>query len=226
MDSYSELTDDAGRRQTVPERVTAYFSQLDAEDQAEIRELRHELMESIGGVDESSSELHVDSTTIVRAKSLMQVENEKVFEVRHTVAYWISISFLFGAILFLSGSIFWLYEDHIETDDVYILVTVGFFVGTIAFLVGSYLGLYEVINTEDDEDSNPHRNRYCCPSKGTGCTKYIHSLSTYVFHWTQGKRLYRIGQPYRTLLVVCSIKSLSPMMLCKSCILLARQENG
>ena len=68
------------------------------------------------------------------------------YQFRHTVSYWISISFIFGSLLFTTGSAFWIIDDYITTEDYYALVTVAYFAGACAFGTGSYFGYHEVIN--------------------------------------------------------------------------------
>jgi len=156
-------------------KVDQFFSRLDKVDQQE--QLKEEptshVPESVAGNAEHNG-ASMDMDDAVSKK--LRFDDPRIFELRHSISYWISISFLFGAILFFSGSIFWIYDD-VEADDSYILVVVAFFVGTVAFLIGSYLGLYEVINIDSSDET-----RYLLPKDKKDCRNmsWIAAMSYFV----------------------------------------------
>merc|ERR1719242_1346581 len=77
-----------------------------------------------------------------------------------TLPYWISISFLFGSVLYTSGSFFWIIDDYLTENDYFALVTVAFLIGGTAFLLGGYMNFYGIINSPDpDEDLKGHKKR-------------------------------------------------------------------
>jgi len=158
---------------SVSQRVDAYFSQLDVEDHAILNELsREEPLLCIGESDEILPE-NINCAADTRKRS--GIHKQQIFQPRHTITYWISTAFLFGAVLFLSASVFWLYQTNSGNEDIHILVTVGFFSATIFFLIGSYLGYYEVINAQTDP--NPHRKMYCFPSPGKKTANFWTALA-------------------------------------------------
>ena len=70
------------------------------------------------------------------------------------VPYWVSVSFLVGAILFVYGSFAWfaMGDTPVTPFDMHVQVTYPFWVGSVLFLVGCYLGFVEVINANLEED--------------------------------------------------------------------------
>ena len=80
-----------------------------------------------------------------------------------TLPYWIAISFLFGSVLYTSGSFFWIIDDYLTDNDYFALVTVAFLIGGTAFLVGGYINFYGVINSPDPDEGlkgHPRRRRF------------------------------------------------------------------
>lgn len=66
---------------------------------------------------------------------------------KHTACYWVAISFIFGSIVFTSGSFFWLFDLN-ETQEM-ALVNYPYFAGSITFSVGSYISWWETMNLKD-----------------------------------------------------------------------------
>jgi len=87
---------------------------------------------------------------IPKVSDAMSVEEEEQrklkWSFRQTVAYWISVSFIFGCILFTTGSYFWLISGSLSPSDSYTLVTVAFNVGNLACQIGSYASTICIVN--------------------------------------------------------------------------------
>jgi len=59
-----------------------------------------------------------------------------------TLPYWISVNFLFGSLLYTSGSLAWTFDHYLTPNDYYSLVTVAFFTGGTSFGLGNAMNLY------------------------------------------------------------------------------------
>jgi hypothetical protein len=64
---------------------------------------------------------------------------------RHTVSYWVCISFILGSLLFIAGCAFW-YKHYAFESRKRALVTYPFLFGSIMFTTGSYLGVFQAAN--------------------------------------------------------------------------------
>lgn len=64
---------------------------------------------------------------------------------RHTVSYWVCITFILGSLLFVAGCAFW-YKHYVYESRKRALVTYPFLCGSVMFTLGSYLGLFQAIN--------------------------------------------------------------------------------
>ena len=64
---------------------------------------------------------------------------------RHTVSYWVCISFILGSLLFVAGCAFW-YKHYVYESRKRALVTYPFLCGSVMFTLGSYLGVFQAIN--------------------------------------------------------------------------------
>jgi len=59
-----------------------------------------------------------------------------------TLPYWISVQFVFGSVLYTSGSLAWTFDHYLTPNDYYSLVTVAFFTGGTSFGVANFMNLY------------------------------------------------------------------------------------
>jgi len=59
-----------------------------------------------------------------------------------TLPYWISVNFVFGSLLYTSGSLAWTFDHYLTPNDYYSLVTVAFFTGGTSFGVANFMNLY------------------------------------------------------------------------------------
>jgi len=66
---------------------------------------------------------------------------------KHTACYWVAICFIFGSIVFTSGSLFWLFDLNYTQEMA--LVNYPYFAGSITFSVGSYISWWETMNLKD-----------------------------------------------------------------------------
>ena len=64
---------------------------------------------------------------------------------RHTVSYWVCVSFILGSLLFVAGCAFW-YKRYAYESRKRALVTYPFLLGSVLFTVGGYLGVFQAIN--------------------------------------------------------------------------------
>lgn len=64
---------------------------------------------------------------------------------RHTVSYWVCVSFILGSLLFVSGCAFW-YKHYVYASRTRALVTYPFLLGSVLFTLGAYLGVFQAIN--------------------------------------------------------------------------------
>ena len=88
--------------------------------------------------------------------------NEYDWIFRHTVSYWISISFIFGSLLFSTASIFLSMHSSLTQKDKFVLITVAFFAGNTAFLIASFFGWFEVINIQNHQHNNNMAQTLIC----------------------------------------------------------------
>ena len=104
-----------GRVSSLANIIDSYFMQGDGyEANYSINNLSHSLLSEPSNSSVSSNQ---SDTT----------KKERIWQFRQTVSYWISISFIFGSVLFTTGSFFWIIEAYITLSDYYTLVTVAFF---------------------------------------------------------------------------------------------------
>jgi len=73
--------------------------------------------------------------------------NESDWAFKHTACYWVAMSFIFGSLVFTTGSLFWLYELNWTQEMA--LVNYPYFAGSITFSVGSYISWWETMNLKD-----------------------------------------------------------------------------
>jgi len=59
-----------------------------------------------------------------------------------TLPYWISVNFVFGSLLYTSGSLAWTFDHYLTPNDYYSLVTVAFFTGGTSFGLANFMNLY------------------------------------------------------------------------------------
>ena len=64
---------------------------------------------------------------------------------RHTVSYWVCITYILGSLLFVAGCAFW-YKRYAYESRKRALVTYPFLFGSVLFTLGGYLGLFQAIN--------------------------------------------------------------------------------
>ena len=87
---------------------------------------------------------------------------------RHTVSYWISIGFIFGALLFVVGIMADSYEEKLNEIDHYTLGSIALLVAGIANWVAGYCSYHEVINEANHYNpnkrklTNPRRKKIWC----------------------------------------------------------------
>jgi len=70
--------------------------------------------------------------------------NENDWAFKHTACYWVAITFIFGSIVFTSGSFFWLYDLNYAQEMA--LVNYPYFAGSITFSLGAYISWWESMN--------------------------------------------------------------------------------
>lgn len=80
---------------------------------------------------------------------------------RHTVSYWVCVSFILGSLLFTAGCAFW-YKHYVFESRKRALVTYPFLLGSVLFTIGSYLGVFQAINVGERQRSTLWR---WCPEK-------------------------------------------------------------
>lgn len=61
---------------------------------------------------------------------------------KDSLPYWISVQFVFGSLLYTSGSLAWTFDHYLTPNDYYSLVTVAFFTGGTSFGVANFMNLY------------------------------------------------------------------------------------
>eukprot|EP01083_Nonionella_stella_P147866 467168_1 len=136
----------SSRKQTFTERFDQYFTQDDEYD------------EHSQFIDAKNITL-IDRDDVAGASMTSSLFNYQ-WEFRHTLSYWVAINYILGALLFTTGSFFWLIEDRLTTTDFYCLVTVAFFAGACCFTMGTYFAYYEVIN--EQTQSSRRKRIFCC----------------------------------------------------------------
>jgi len=66
---------------------------------------------------------------------------------KHTACYWVAMSFIFGSLVFTTGSLFWLFELNWTQEMA--LVNYPYFAGSITFSLGAYVSWWESMNLTD-----------------------------------------------------------------------------
>lgn len=66
---------------------------------------------------------------------------------KHTASYWVAMNFIFGSLVFTTGSFFWLYE--LNPTQAMALVDYPYFAGSFTFSLGAYISWWETMNFTD-----------------------------------------------------------------------------
>ena len=82
-------------------------------------------------------------------------QNRREFLLRHTLAYWVSVSFLAGSEMFIVGA----FADIMQVGpkDYRAFVTAEYFAGAVAYFIGCYTGFLAVINLARKDAPPPGR---------------------------------------------------------------------
>eukprot|EP01084_Bolivina_argentea_P259972 438877_1 len=136
---------------SIADRIDSYFTQNDDTyiDQN---------MQSVHSLNSKEKALLANSSTD-------SIKKQYIWKFRHTISYWIAISFIFGSLLLTTGSFFWIIKNSITSSDYYTLVDVAYLTGGIAYEFGSYLTYYSIIN--ESNKNKLKRVYFIMPGKWT-----------------------------------------------------------